>query len=115
MKVILTGIDFAQLKGAILSHKKLSFDYMKKGVPEFRTIRPCKLVFRAQAWYLYGFCEKRQDFRYFKLHRMAHLIVLEESLDPLDSAKRRTKTLSCKGACLCCENSGTEMYGISYI
>ena len=54
---------FRQLKGAILSHKKLSFDYMKKGVPEFRTIRPCKLVFRAQAWYLYGFCEKRQDFR----------------------------------------------------
>lgn len=36
---------FRQLKGAILSHKKLSFDYMKKGVPEFRTIRPCKLVF----------------------------------------------------------------------
>ena len=74
---------FRQLKGAILSHKKLSFDYMKKGVPEFRTIRPCKLVFRAQAWYLYGFCEKRQDFRYFKLHRMAHLIVLEERFDPL--------------------------------
>ena len=46
---------FRQLKGAILSHKKLSFDYMKKGIPEFRTIRPFKLVFRARS----GRCSSR--------------------------------------------------------
>lgn len=82
---------FRQLKNAILTRKKVIFQYMKKGQPGPRKIRPCKLLFRSQAWYLYGFCELRQDFRYFKLHRMSQLEVLEERFDTIKLPKEEKR------------------------
>ena len=65
------------------------FDYMKQGEISNRKVRPRKLVFRAQSWYLYAFCEERQDFRYFKFHRMRHLEVTNERFDPLSTSKEK--------------------------
>ena len=74
---------FGRLKTAILTHKKVQFDYVTRGESLTRTVRPCKLVFRSQAWYLYGYCELREDFRYFKFHRMKQLWVLQETFEPM--------------------------------
>ena len=81
---------FGQLKHAVLTRKKVTFGYMKQGDISHRKVRPCKLVFRAQSWYLYAFCEERQDFRYFKFHRMRHLEVTDERFDPLSPPKGET-------------------------
>ena len=75
---------FKMLKNAVITRKKVTFDYMKKDEVSHRKVRPCKLVFRAQAWYLYAFCEERKDFRYFKFHRMNHLEVTEERFEPIN-------------------------------
>lgn len=72
---------FKQLKRAILLHKKVFIDYMGKKESCSRKVHPYKLVFRSQAWYVYGFCELRQDFRYFKLHRISSMVVLEERFE----------------------------------
>lgn len=74
---------FKMLKEAVLTRKKVTFQYMKMGEISDRKVRPCKLVFRSQAWYLYAFCEKRQDFRYFKFHRMKNLEITNERFEPL--------------------------------
>lgn len=79
---------FGQLKYAVLTRKKVTFDYMKQGDVSHRKVRPCKLVFRAQSWYLCAFCEERQDFRYFKFHRMRHLEVTNERFDPISPPKK---------------------------
>lgn len=82
---------FKLLKNAVLTRKKVTFDYMKMGDVSHRKVRPCKLVFRSQAWYLYAFCEERQNFRYFKFHRMNHLTVTEERFEPLSLPQEEVK------------------------
>lgn len=82
---------FKLLKNAVLTRKKVTFDYMKMGDVSHRKVRPCKLVFRSQAWYLYAFCEERQNFRYFKFHRMNHLTVTEERFEPLSLPQEEEK------------------------
>ena len=79
---------FKQLKDAVLMRKKITFNYVKVHDVTYRKVRPCKLVFKHQAWYLYAFCEERQNFRYFKFHRMYHLEVTEERFEPLLIPKR---------------------------
>jgi predicted DNA-binding transcriptional regulator YafY len=38
-----------------------------------------KLYFKGQAWYLYGFCRNRQDFRFFKLSRIRNLTMADQT------------------------------------
>lgn len=75
---------FKKLKDAILTRKKVVFDYSKLNETNTRTVRPAKLIFKAQSWYLYGYCELRNDFRYFKFHRMNNIFVSDERFEPLD-------------------------------
>lgn len=74
---------FRQLKDAVLTRKKIHFEYNGYGKYTSRTVRPAKLVFKAQAWYLYAFCELRQEYRFFKLKRIDKLQILPEHFDPL--------------------------------
>lgn len=70
---------FLKLKSAILSEKQVSFDYYSMhGETEGRSIQPWKLVFKNQAWYLYGWCNKQNEERFFKLNRMRNLAVLSK-------------------------------------
>lgn len=65
------------LHGAILSGRKVSFHYFApKGCSE-RTVEPYDLIFQWANWYLWGWCEHREDFRLFKLVRMTDLQVGE--------------------------------------
>lgn len=61
------------LHGAILSGNKVSFTYFAPTGKSERTIEPYDLIFRWSSWYIWGWCEKREDLRLFKLGRMVDL------------------------------------------
>lgn len=71
---------FELLKSAVIRRKSLKIRYAgSSGVVSERTVQPCKLVYKAKAWYLKAFCTERQDWRIFKLNRILSLEMLKES------------------------------------
>ncbi|ULO06957.1 YafY family transcriptional regulator [Paenibacillus sp. 19GGS1-52] len=65
----------AILKEALEDSVAVSFEYINAaGVASLRSVEPYTLVLKGQAWYLYGFCAQREDFRLFKLLRMKSLV-----------------------------------------
>ncbi|MEK4877175.1 MULTISPECIES: helix-turn-helix transcriptional regulator [Paenibacillus] len=65
----------ATLKEALEESVTVNFDYVDAaGQTSQRSVEPYTLVLKGQAWYLYGFCLNRQDFRLFKLLRMKELV-----------------------------------------
>lgn len=74
------------LHGAILSCRKVSFSYFAPKGESERTVEPYDLIFQWASWYLWSWCETRQDFRLFKLGRMTGLTVqgtFEKRVAPL--------------------------------
>jgi len=68
---------FNALKTVIINKNIISFSYnSSKGEKINRKVKPIRLLFKEQDWYLYAFCLLRNDFRYFKLPRMKDLEVL---------------------------------------
>ena len=68
---------FNALKTAIINKNIISFSYISsKGEKINRKVKPIRLLFKEQDWYLYGFCLLRNDFRYFKLSRVKDLELL---------------------------------------
>lgn len=61
------------LHESILSGHKVSFTYFAPKGESQRSVEPYDLIFQWAGWYLWGFCEQRQDFRLFKLGRMTNL------------------------------------------
>ncbi len=61
------------LHEAIRSGQKVSFTYFAPGGESKRLIEPYHLVFQWASWYLWGWCENREDFRLFKLMRMTDI------------------------------------------
>jgi len=77
---------FDNLKSAILLRKVVEFDYVSSyGEKTKREVKPIKLVFKDTAWYLYGFCEGKQDNRIFRISRIRDLIVKDKIFEPLNS------------------------------
>lgn len=71
---------FNIIKSSIVSKKVISFFYSSgKGENTIRHVEPLKLCFKGQAWYLYGFCQTRSDYRFFKLRRIKDICVLNEN------------------------------------
>ncbi|WP_339222088.1 YafY family protein [Paenibacillus sp. FSL H8-0332] len=63
------------LKEALEEEVMVTFEYITaEGRVSLRTVEPYTLVLKGQFWYLYGFCQDRQDFRLFKLLRMKALV-----------------------------------------
>ena len=62
----------------------ISFLYRGQEKEETRIVEPLQLVFKSQAWYLYGFCRGKQDFRFFKLSRIRDLQPVEEGIEAGD-------------------------------
>jgi predicted DNA-binding transcriptional regulator YafY len=65
------------LKEAIRNNKVVSFRYYSSKGEDIRQVEPYYLTFRWSAWYLFGFCRERQDFRLFKLNRIWELSATE--------------------------------------
>ena len=73
---------FHQLKTAILGKYLVSFSYFASDERETsRRVKPVRLFFKSQNWYLYAFCLLRQEFRYFKLSRMKNLERMDERFE----------------------------------
>lgn len=71
---------FNTLKSAILGKRVVSFSYASaKGQQTAREVEPLKLCFKSGAWYLYGYCQSRCDYRFFKLRRIRELCVSEQN------------------------------------
>jgi len=78
------------IKAAILDGRLVSFRYASQSGTTRRVIEPYRLVFKWSAWYVWGYCRKRRDFRLFKLNRLwdlepgaAHGAVRDLPLDEL--------------------------------
>jgi predicted DNA-binding transcriptional regulator YafY len=67
------------LKTAIENTKLAGFDYYCDSGESKRIIESYLIVFQWSNWYVYGYCKERNAFRIFKLNRMLHLHILEES------------------------------------
>ena len=73
---------FNTIKSAILGKRVISFSYASaKGQQTARETEPLKLCFKSGAWYLYGYCKSRCDFRFFKLRRIRELCVSEQNFE----------------------------------
>lgn len=68
---------FNALKTTIINKNIISFSYNSSKAEKInRKVKPIRLLFKEQDWYLYAFCLLRNDFRHFKLSRMKDLEVL---------------------------------------
>lgn len=67
-----------QIQSAMEQDHVISFTYFAPSGDTVRTIEPYHLVFQWANWYVWGYCNLRQDYRMFKLTRMVNLIVTEE-------------------------------------
>lgn len=72
---------FKNLKWAILNRRQVSFEYFSgSSENSLRHVDPWKIIFRGQAWYLYGYCKTRNAPRYFKLSRIRNLLILKDEI-----------------------------------
>ena len=62
------------IHSAIRQHQTIRFTYFSPRETAARTIEPYDLVFQWSSWYVWGWCQTRQDFRLFKLNRMTDLV-----------------------------------------
>jgi len=77
---------FNAFKTAILERRIVEFEYYNSyGEQTFRQIEPMQLWFKAKAWYLRGFCLKKQGMRLYKLSRIKHLLVTDTYFTERDS------------------------------
>jgi len=73
---------FNDIKSAIISKNIVSFTYFSSNEKETsRSVKPVRLLFKSQDWYLYAFCLLRNDFRYFKLSQIKNLDIHTEKFN----------------------------------
>ena len=86
-------IDFSMLGGneehrrvlrkineAVQTNRLLSFRYTNNNLESsIRTVEPMTIVFMARAWYLYGYCRLREDYRIFRASKIRDPEIFEKS------------------------------------
>ena len=70
------------IKQAILEQRLVAFDYYNDKGMARRQIEPALILFKWNAWYVFGYCTDRRDFRMFKLQRLWNLSLSEETFTP---------------------------------
>ncbi len=63
-------VSFSDLREYIRRRRKIHIDYHDGKQSTTRQLRPLALIFANPAWLLVGWCEKRADFRHFRLDRI---------------------------------------------
>ena len=72
----------ALIKKAVHEQRLIEFDYYyEKGLAR-RRIEPAFVIFHWTSWYVFGFCNLRQDFRMFKLQRLWDLQLCDQTFIP---------------------------------
>lgn len=79
-------VSFSELRECIRNRRKLVIEYSDaEQATSTRTVRPLALFFFSPVWLLACWCEKRQDFRNFRLDRIQSLIVVDELFEEEDN------------------------------
>ncbi len=77
---------------AVIARRKLELSYAKAdGAATRRTVRPLGIFFWGRTWTLAAWCELRQDFRNFRLDRVAASTMLDETFE--DEAGRTLRDM----------------------
>ncbi|NFG24392.1 YafY family transcriptional regulator [Clostridium botulinum] len=72
--------NFEIIKDSIINSKAVYISYFSnKGERSERIIEPYKLIFKGYNWYIYGYCRKRKDMRFFKLTRIEKIEILKDT------------------------------------
>lgn len=72
-------VSFSDVRECIRQKQKIKFTYTDlKEQTSKRKIRPLSLIFFGPVWLLTGWCEKRKDFRNFRLDRIKEMDVTSE-------------------------------------
>ena len=66
-----------QIQGAMEQYRTIRFTYFSPKGESERTVEPYYLVFHWSTWYVWGWCQLREDFRLFKLNRITELTIGE--------------------------------------
>jgi predicted DNA-binding transcriptional regulator YafY len=70
------------IKRAVLETRLIEFDYFYDKGESHRRIEPYFVIFQWTAWYVFGFCLERHDWRLFKLMRLWNLALLDDAYTP---------------------------------
>ncbi len=66
------------LRRAIEHRQVIQFSYANmKGQLSLRSVEPIRLMLKSNSWYLHGYCCSREDYRVFKIGRIADLSILD--------------------------------------
>lgn len=72
-------IKISDLQFAIRNKHVITFLYFNSELKKSeRAIEPLRLVFKSHAWYIVGYCRKKEEIRTFRLSRIKHLRVLPD-------------------------------------
>jgi len=73
---------FTDIKTAIMQSRVIEIDYINtNNLKSRRKIEPMRLIFKSQAWYLWGFCLEKQDYRTFRISRIKRVEIRDEKFD----------------------------------
>jgi predicted DNA-binding transcriptional regulator YafY len=77
------SFDLADLRRALRNQLKVHFAYRNVyGLDSVRTVRPLSLAYFGPVWMLAAWCELRNDFRTFRLDRIADFTVPGDRFRP---------------------------------
>ena len=79
----------ALIKRAVLDDLLIEFDYLYEKGETHRRIEPYFAIFQWTAWYVFGFCLERRDWRMFKLVRLWNLRLTDEGFTPREIPPER--------------------------
>ena len=75
-------VSFSGLRECIRTRLRIQIEYRDgEDKNTARTLRPLALIFASPVWMLVAWCEKREDFRHFRLDRILALHYGEDSFD----------------------------------
>lgn len=77
------------IKQAILNRKQVSFLYYSNKGESKRIIEPYLIAFKWGAWYVYGYCLTKLEYRLFKLNRLWKLDNTKMTYVPRDISEKK--------------------------
>ncbi|SCX91633.1 helix-turn-helix transcriptional regulator [Alkaliphilus peptidifermentans] len=77
------------IREAANSNYEVVFDYFSTAGVSNRYVEPYFITFKWAAWYVFGYCKSREDFRLFKLNRVNRLKITNRKFSRREVPKER--------------------------
>ncbi len=78
-----------QIQRAIREKRVITFHYYYEKGEADKAVEPYSIVFKWSSWYIFGFCQERQDFRLYKLRRLWDLCVTDKPFVPREILEQK--------------------------